>query len=164
MTSEQALGAMKRQADIALAATGHPPALFAHHHRGKATAVLEEDGLFATLQRFSHLAQQQGGEDAIHHLPVPEVFRINHNNLGQFNMLEPFFQFHQPILAATGIVIRLHRGGGSAKQGLGLKHLRQHDGHTAGMIAGRRFLLLVTGLMLFIHHHQAQAGEGEEHG
>ena len=92
------------------------------------------------------------------------VVLISHFWLVWFIIRELFFQFYQPILAGTGIVIRLHRGGGSAKQGLGLKHLCQHDGHPAGMLAGRGFLLLVTGLLLLITHHQSQTGERKKHG
>ena len=43
------------QRHVAMLTMGHPPTLFALNHRGKATTVLKQDGLFPTFKGLAHL-------------------------------------------------------------------------------------------------------------
>ena len=86
-------------------AMGHPAALLALDQRRIATTVLEEDGLFATLQSLAHLIQQKGREGTVHHLTVLQVLDINNLDLGQFDALISLEEFHEAILARLRIVV-----------------------------------------------------------
>ena len=46
---------MEGERDVAMLAMRHPTTLFALDHRGIASAVLEEDSLFATFQGLAYL-------------------------------------------------------------------------------------------------------------
>ncbi len=65
-------------------------------------------------------------------------------------------------LAALDVVAALQAGCGRDQQGRGLGAPRAHQGEVAGVVA-RRDLLLVGGVLLFVHHQEPEVGDrGEE--
>ena len=148
------------QRDITVLTGRHPATLPALYHRGKAAAVLEQDDLFTTLQGLTHPGQQQWGERTVHHLTMLQVGNIYNLYLRQFYSLIAFLQLHQSIFAGHGVMVALQRGRSRTQQHLWcfsfFFHLStQHDSHTAGMIAGRRVLLLIAGLVFLVDNDQA---------
>ena len=150
---------MHRQTHITVFTTRHPSALFTFQHRCPSTTVLKQNGLFSTLQRLTHILQQNWRERSRHHLTMLQVTGIHHLNLRQFNTLIALFQFHQSILSRFGIVVRLQCRRSRTKQGLS----PQHDSRTTRMITRHGVLLLIRCLVLLVNNHESQALEGQKH-
>ena len=152
------------QAHIALIALGHPAAGLALPHGHIATPVLEDDGLFTPRQGLLHSVYERLREVPPHELPFLGVAQVNAEHMGHGHIAEARQQFHVAILAALGVVEALQGGCGGAQKGLRIMEPGQHDGHVPCVVAGRRVVLLVTGVVLFIHHDETEVLEGQEQG
>ena len=149
---------------VAVGASWHPPADVALYHRGKATPVLKQDGLFATLQRLADGGKQVRREQLRHHFATPKVFHVHHFNGRQLNILVPLRQGNEPILAQLCVSVAFGRRCGSAQQRFCPIHLRKNNGCRACVVAWCRVLLLETRLVFFVDNHQSKPLERQEHG
>ena len=95
------------QRDITVLTGGYPATLAALHDRSKTSAVLEQDGLFAPFQGFTHTSQQKRRERTNHHLAMLQVSGIHHLYLRQFNTLIALLQFHQSVFACHSVMVTL---------------------------------------------------------
>ena len=61
-------------------------------------------------------------------------------------------------------MVALDAGGGGAQHYAGAFGPCQHDGHGAGVVAGRGVLLLVAGLVFFVDDDESEFLKGQEDG
>ena len=78
-----------------------------------------------------------------------------------FLVVHAFGQFEQRVFALFAVVITFERRRGRAEHDHGVFHLAAHDGHVAGVVA-RRFLLLVSVLVLLVHDDEPERFDRRE--
>ena len=133
----------------------------AHHGGGVAAAVQEQHGLLALREAqadgLDQLLREQVrgagllGLDAHVH-DAHDRHRAAVHALGQLG---------QPVLAGARVAVGFERGRGAAEHDGAVFEVAAHDGDVARAVA-RGFVLLVGGLVLLVHHQQAQRAHGRE--
>ena len=91
------------------------------------------------------------------------VAQIDQGDVRQRPFQHPPRQRQQRVLAALGVVPAFQRRRGRAEDDRHAFHAGPHDGHVAGMVARRQFLL-EGGFMFLIDDDQAQLARRREHG
>ena len=143
-----------------------PAAIGAMQHGSVAAPVQQHHALFPACGPLGHGLQQLGAE----HATAVLVVHVDQSYARQWRSADAG-RHGQTQIAAAGIAIpgwpalvpALQRRGGRAQQDAGLRMVRAVDGQIPCRIAGA-FLLLVAGVVLFVHHDQAQARQRRQHG
>ena len=148
---------------VAILAFRHPSALFALHHRSIASAILKENHLLLVVEGVSALAHEFGGEHAVHFLFATSLFGVDNLHLGQLKSFVACEQRHESESAATSFVECLNRGRGRAEQSFCAVHRCYDYCRIAPVVAWRGVLLLVAGVVLFVHYHHAEVAERQVH-
>ncbi len=153
---EDAVGAAVR-------ALAFPVAFGAVQHRRVAAPVQEDHALLAPGHPFGDGRQQRGGEDGALGL----VVHVHATHQGQRATVAHAAGHVQPHITpafagGTAVVPAFQRGCGRAQDNLGAFQPAAVDGQVARRVACA-FLLLVAGVVLLVHHDQAQPGHGGEH-
>ena len=135
-----------------------------------APAVEEEQRLFAATQGLLQGFQQRAAQDTAV-TRFPRGAHVHHLHLGQAGACgalrgcgpHPFRQGEQAVAALSRAVVRDHVGGGRAQQRHALHHPGVQHGHLPGVVVGAPFRVGVGVRVGFVHHDEAQPGQGREH-
>ena len=140
----------------------HEPAGSAGDRAREAPAVEKKHGLLPPRQTVPDQAVQGPGQYA----PVASAQfhpHIRNFRTGQASACQPFIQGKQPVLSAQGPVIRLHGWRRAAQDHTGAPHAGDLNGRFPGVVFGHGFIL-ITVLVFFVHHDNAQTLEGSKEG
>ena len=149
---------------IAVFALRHPSAHATLNHWCEAAAVLEQYYLLTGGESFTHRPQQLGRKGTVHQLAVSQILDVNHLYFGQFYTAEARRERCKTVFSGLRIVVTFHRRRSCSQHGLGVKHARQHNSHTACMVAGRGVLLLKARLVFLIDNDKTQFLERQKDG
>lgn len=136
----------------------------AQQHRGIASAVAQQDHLGALPHRRLDLLAQVDGED---HLPrlAGHVFllQVDENRIRQGAVAGAGGEGEAAEALALGVEAGFEAGGGGDQQHGGVGVAGPHQGEVAAVVA-RGDVLLVGGVLLLVHHHQAEIPHRGEDG
>ena len=149
---------------IAVFALRHPSAHATLNHWREAAAVLEQNNLLTLTESLAHSLQQLGRKGTVHQLAVSQILDVNHLCFGQFYPTKPCGERCKTVFSGLRIVVTFHRRRSCSQHGLGVKHARQHNSHTACMVAGRGVLLLKARLVFLINNNKTQLLERQKDG
>ena len=153
MTSQLVHAFMISQTHITILAFRHPCTSMTFEHRRKTSSVLKQNDLFFIVQRLADFFHQHRRERPFHSFLMGKFLNVHFLDMWQLNPLIAFFQFYQSIFTGQGIEIAFHIGRSSSQQHLCTIHRGQHNCSTTGMVAWRRFLLLISVFMFFVHDY-----------
>ncbi len=156
MVADQALAeAVVDQPGVAIRALQAEAAGAAERERRIAAAVEEQQRLLFALERGLHrLRQPRRDEAAARRALAPHVDRLDHR---QMRAAEPLRQMKALVAAAPRVDFRFDRRRCRSQHHRDFRHAAAHHRHVAGVIM-RAVLLLVGGVVLFIHDDQAEIG------
>ena len=163
MAGEFLIAAMKGQRQRAVFAFDPLPTLAAGDEGGKPSPVEQHHDLFPGVQPLSD-GPLQGPRKQILPAGLDELGpHINDLDVRQRAPLDALGHFQQPILAALDIVPRLEARRRRTQHDRRPGRLGANDRYVASVVA-RRFLLLVTGFVLFVDDDQSEVLERSENG
>lgn len=155
---------MVGEGDVAVDAMGDGAAVLAGDPRGKAPAVLEEDGLLPFLQYLLKCQNQRLGEVACGEFLFLLLPHVDDLDLWEDGLHCTLVHFHQGIPAFLGIVVGLEGWGGGTQEDVAIQEAGCINGHVTGMVAGAGFVLLKGLVVFFVDDDEAEVFEGKEDG
>ena len=136
----------------------------AEEHGGVAAAVAQQDDLVAVGEGLADLLPQALGEvDLAGPARDPLLAQVDEDPLGERALAGALRERQQLQLPPLGVVAALEAGRGRDQEGGGAGVPAADEGEVAGVVA-RRELLLVGGVLLLVHHDQAEVGDRREEG
>ena len=138
----------------------HPvAAVAAERQRRVAAAVQEQHRLLAARERLADRLDQHRAEEApALRRPGAQVDRLDRRQPGPAVALR---QAQRGVAPALHVVERLQARRRGNQHAGGAGQPRPHHRHVAGVV-DHAVLLLEGGLVLLVHHHEAEVGEGQE--
>ena len=140
----------------------HPSALLAFDAAGEATAILEKDNLFLSVESLTHHFDEARRKESSHELLPLSFFGVNHFNGRELHILVTLGELHVTVASFSCLMVHLEAGRGGAEQCLCTTHVGEHQGGIAGMVAWGWLLLLVALLVFFIDDDESEVLEGEQ--
>ena len=152
------------QGHIAPRAFRNPAAGPALVDRSIAAPVLEQDHLASSFQRLSDGLEQGPAEVTLHPALLVGLAQVHQLHGWQRGSAEAFLQRHMPRPVLAHGPPGLERGRSRPQQHLGSMEVAEHRGRIASLVARGGILLLVAGVVLFVHDDEPEVAERQEHG
>jgi hypothetical protein len=128
-----------------------------------APPIEKENDLLLFFKTIPDGISERSTDEAMTALGLGRLPHVDQMNDGKNGIIDPALEQDTTKFMDSGIVERLHRGGGRAEEHAGPLAVAPQNSHIPGMIAWCLFLL-VTPLMLLIDYDQSQVMEGGEEG
>ena len=152
------------QRDVAVGTLDNRPAFFTLEGRRIGTAGAEDDRLPALFEDAVDLEEQLAGKMADHPALFPLGHRVDHAHFRLFPMIEAFLQDNMRKAPVFSIIQRLQGWSCAAQDDLGAMDPGEHNGRVAAVVPGRRRILFIRGVVLFIDNDEAEVVMGQEQG